>query len=115
MTGLPEMGGGQTVPSTVAGSSWLIGKRHNREPFSVLKLDSNASVSATPEMLADCGGGGCFAGSLSFVTPERGWLLSRESELDGTLLSTADGGATWSTIVPGVSAVNGVVLTPTPD
>lgn len=95
LAGLPESSIGQSISSTVVETTWIVAlvSHHMAEPIHVTLTKIGARrTDATAEAAF-----GYFEGAqLSFVTPSQGWLLSGGHRL----LSTDDGGATWTPIAP---------------
>ena len=85
LNGLPV---GNRVASTVLGSDWIIANLSNDTSPTLTTIASGATVTAG----SNAAPGHYGAVQLSFVTPTRGWVLLN----DGRVLSTIDGGASWS-------------------
>ena len=87
---------GQDISSTIVGSTWVTAAVSERmaEPtrITLAKIGAQARTRAT----ADAAPGYFEGARLSFVTHMQGWLLSGGHRL----LSTNDGGATWTLIAP---------------
>ena len=87
---------GQDISSTIVGSTWVTAAVSGRmaEPtrITLAKIGAQTRTRAT----ADAAPGYFEGARLSFVTPMQGWLLSGGHRL----LSTNDGGATWTLIAP---------------
>jgi photosystem II stability/assembly factor-like uncharacterized protein len=85
-------GGSQKVASTIADSTWITAAAsENTHQATVRKLQASSSViaTATTNILG-------LGSELSFANPMQGWVWGPDG-----LLSTEDGGATWTTITPG--------------
>ncbi len=81
------------MKSAVVGDIWLIAKVSNHRPI-LTALRAGARMQATIDPASHLSG--YFgANQMSFVTPTQGWVL-----VDAELLSTTDGGATWTDITP---------------
>jgi photosystem II stability/assembly factor-like uncharacterized protein len=93
LANLYRMPVGNFVPSTMAGSTWVTADVSDYTHPTLTTLKPGARIKATD---SSWGYYGTF--QLRFVTPAEGWLLLTDS--DGTLLSTADGGSTWTTANP---------------
>ena len=81
--------------SIVVGSDWIFATFGGRHPdlFKVgagatINIGANASDPGPPYSRAD---------EVSFATPAQGWAIVG----NGVLMSTTDGGATWTTLTPG--------------
>lgn len=94
LSGLEETAAGLRVQSAVVGDVWLIAKVSDHRP-TITALRAGARMRATIDPASHSSG---YFGvdQLSFVTPTRGWVLVDDAEL----LSTGDGGATWTDITP---------------
>ncbi len=79
------------VSSTIVDSAWLIA----RQPMYALPMVTTLHIGEWEYGIADFAAGYGSGLRMSFTSPARGWLLT-----DGALLSTQDGGATWSDITP---------------
>lgn len=99
ITGLPEGTVGWKLSSAVADSTWVVAKTRREKLPTLLKF--NKGLINAGSIASDCVQGmACLVNAqISFVTPMRGWLLKS----DGTLLSTADAGASWNTITPNLN------------
>jgi hypothetical protein len=86
---------GQMVTSTVADSTWIIPVTLRRSQPLLIQIPHGGRVVANGTT------GKLGNSTISFFSPTRGWVWSMG------LLSTTDGGATWTTITP--MATNGVV------
>ncbi len=96
LANLEEENTGQRLPSTVADSTWITGSRVSAHPPTLTALSAGARVRATVDPVSHRSG--YFqVRQLSFATPSRGWVIVG----DGGLLSTTDGGTTWTTLTPG--------------
>lgn len=98
LSNLAESSAGSSVESAVAGSTWVVPFAASGQPPTLLKLHPNDRTEAP----AHKSGGDFRRCSLSFLTPDEGWL-----NCSGKLSSTADGGATLTEITPRVR--NGVL------
>ena len=80
--------------STVVDSSWIFAAVSDHHPI-LTKLGAGERIDGS----AYASGGSSYqaAVGLSFVTPSQGWVIVG----DGNLLSTTDGGSTWTDITPG--------------
>lgn len=92
LTGLHEHSMGSKVASAVADSTWITGTAPGKKMPHLRKLDAGANVTDTTMPAPEASG----ILQMSFVSPSRGWLLTSET----TLLSTNDGGASWTDISP---------------
>ncbi len=91
---------GRTVLSTVVDSTWVIALTPGHLVFSRLGASAGTTEpNANPDLFRHG------ISALTFATPTQGWILTNE------LLSTADGGATWTKITPQPSGQR-VVLKP---
>ena len=81
------------MQSAVVGDIWLIAKVSDHRPI-LTALRAGARMRATIDPASHSSG---YFGvdQMSFVTPSQGWVL-----VDAELLSTTDGGATWTDITP---------------
>lgn len=93
LANLYRMPVGNFVPSTMAGSTWITADVSDYTHPTLTTLGPGARIKAID---SSWGYYGTF--QLKFVTPAEGWLLLTDS--DGTLLSTADGGSTWTAANP---------------
>ncbi|MGH7814008.1 MAG: hypothetical protein ACREQI_08405 [Candidatus Binataceae bacterium] len=91
---LDESSIGNRVPSTVAGSTWILPRTLMQKAPAITELRAGEQVSVK---FAGMYSGHFVDSDPSFVTPEEGWIKTYE----GRLLSTADGGAAWTDITPG--------------
>jgi photosystem II stability/assembly factor-like uncharacterized protein len=95
LANLEEATEGQRLPSTVADSTWITARASAHQP-TLTPLSVGTRVRATIDPVSH------FSGyfqvdQLSFTTATQGWLL----DISGNLLSTTDGGATWTSLLPG--------------
>jgi photosystem II stability/assembly factor-like uncharacterized protein len=81
--------------STLSGSNWIFAAVSNHHPV-LTQLGPGARIDATVEA-ATSSTRYAAARQVSFVTPTQGWVIVG----DGELLSTTDGGATWTNISSG--------------
>src|SRR6267378_8174970 len=86
-----EYGGRPTVVDT----AWLFITARDHRPMikrvgAGERIESRLNPTTSPIIYKDVGGA-------SFATPYQGWVIVG----DGNLLSTTDGGATWTDITPG--------------
>jgi photosystem II stability/assembly factor-like uncharacterized protein len=79
------------ISSTIAGSTWLIA----RQPFLGLPMVTILHPGEWENGLIQNEAGYDSGLRMHFTNPDRGWLL-----MDGALLATQDGGASWSDITP---------------
>ena len=96
LANLEEKAVGQRMPSTVADSTWITGNRVPAHAPTLTALSAGARVRASIDPVSH------FSGyfqvyQLSFATRTQGWIIVG----DGELRSTTDGGATWTTLLPG--------------
>jgi len=82
---------GEPIPSTIADDVWILSAGRNNSP----KL---TELKAGERIDAPVGWGYLMNQKLSFLTPDRGWLL----QFDGWLQATGDGGSSWTEITPGM-------------
>jgi photosystem II stability/assembly factor-like uncharacterized protein len=90
-----EVGSGGYGTPTVVDSAWVWLTVLDRRPL-VTTVSTGERIDATTnasKSVSRCR----TVGQLSFVTPMQGWIILG----DGTLVSTTDGGATWTTLKPG--------------
>ncbi len=80
----------ENIPSTVVGSTWIVAIGWGETP-TVVTIGSGVRRVAAAAAVAPRYN---HFGNLDFATPAEGWALMQ----DGSLESTTDGGATWSTI-----------------
>jgi photosystem II stability/assembly factor-like uncharacterized protein len=93
LSGLEETSEGHRVQSAVVGDTWLIAKVSDRRPvLTTLRAGARMRATIDPASHSSAYFG---ANQMSFVTPSQGWVL-----VDAELLSTTDGGATWTDITP---------------
>jgi photosystem II stability/assembly factor-like uncharacterized protein len=92
------------VLSEVEGSAWIVASHSLEGPPSLTTLSAGASLDISPHVnnsLASSYNNDVFCQvverglRLDFVTPSTGWIVLR-----GALLSTKDGGDTWTPITP---------------
>jgi photosystem II stability/assembly factor-like uncharacterized protein len=81
---------------TVIGSDWIFAMSSDHRPVLTrikqgARIDAKLKFAASASKYRQIG----FRDDLSFVTPNQGWVV------DKGLLSTTDGGATWTDITPG--------------
>jgi photosystem II stability/assembly factor-like uncharacterized protein len=79
------------ISSAVVDASWLIA----REPTYALPMITALHLGEWEYGIAEYAAGYRTDLHMSFISPTRGWLLT-----DGALLSTLDGGASWSDVTP---------------
>ncbi|MGH9615594.1 MAG: glycoside hydrolase domain-containing protein [Acidobacteriaceae bacterium] len=97
LSNLPESSMGQTVVSTVADNTWIIPFTPRGAQPKLLQLNPYDKAAAAGDLSS-----GYFGGHrITFATPTEGWLTSNRR-----LLSTTDGGATWTEITPGKHPTN---------
>ncbi len=95
LANLEEGSVGDRVPSTVVNSTWITVRVSAHRP-SLTALSAGGRVRANIDAVSHRSG--YFqVQQLSFVSPTQGWLL----DITSNLLSTTDGGVTWSTLLPG--------------
>jgi photosystem II stability/assembly factor-like uncharacterized protein len=93
LTGVQDQDQGETTASTVVNSVWITGRvLANRQP-QLATLGPGAGAVAAMEP----GPNDTKISQISFVTPRQGWVLTVYNKL----MSTNDGGATWTDITPG--------------
>ena len=96
VSNLSEISHGQLITSTIVDSTWITAAvaDHSSEPVHVRlsAIGAQGHINATTETAS----GYCQGARLSFATTAQGWLLTGYHRL----LSTSDGGATWTQIVP---------------
>jgi photosystem II stability/assembly factor-like uncharacterized protein len=90
LANLAESSEGERLPSTVADSAWIIFSGSSDEP-TLTKPGAGARVDARDLK------GYLTNAVLSFVSSTEGWIVVG----NGELLSTTDGGVTWTSITPG--------------
>jgi hypothetical protein len=94
---------GETVQSAVADSTWITAasfKDHGHPKLNTLSRGTrvNANIYDAHQLGFDAHQLGEWGTHLlSFVSPKQGWVIVG----DGYLMSTTDGGATWTNITPG--------------
>ena len=81
--------------SAVVESYWVFAAVSNHQPM-LTKVGAGDRIDVSADATAGRSGYGG-ADRLSFATPSQGWVIVG----DGDLLSTTDGGATWTTLLPG--------------
>jgi photosystem II stability/assembly factor-like uncharacterized protein len=93
LAGLEQTSEGHRVQSSIVGDVWLIAKVSNHRPI-ITALRAGARMRAAIDPASHSSG---YFGvdQISFITPSQGWVL-----VDAELLSTTDGGATWTDITP---------------
>jgi photosystem II stability/assembly factor-like uncharacterized protein len=84
---------GDFVATAMVGSSWIISNTAGDKDPTITSVANGATVEANPGAAPGYFG----ARQLSFVSRRRGWVLSK----DKRLLSTNDGGATWTELSTG--------------
>ena len=84
---------GDFVATAMAGSSWIISNTADHKDPTITSVANGATVEANPGAAPGYFG----AQQLSFVSPQRGWVLLKHERL----LSTADGGTTWTKLSTG--------------
>jgi photosystem II stability/assembly factor-like uncharacterized protein len=94
LSGLEETSEGHRVQSAVVGDIWLIARVSDHRPI-LTALRAGAIMRATIDAASHSSG---YFGvdQISFVTPSQGCVLVDAAEL----LSTSDGGATWTDVTP---------------
>jgi len=92
LTGLHEASQGAVVVSAMAGSTWITGRAPKGAMPQLTKLGPGASATDTTMPAPEESG----ISQMNFVTASQGWVVTFESKL----LSTNDGGATWTDITP---------------
>ena len=92
LTGLQEHSEGEKVESAVADSTWITARVPKNGLPQLTKLGPGASVTDTTMPAPEESG----VSQMSFATPSQGRVVTNESKL----LSTNDGGATWTDITP---------------
>lgn len=95
---LPEISYGQVIPATMAESSWIVAPTSHEGKANLTALSRDGIARS----LAQVSSG---VSKISFASVTQGWAI------DGTgrLLSTEDGGFTWSDITPGPARTNSYV------
>jgi photosystem II stability/assembly factor-like uncharacterized protein len=88
---LSNLAEGEVVATTVVDSTWVLPVAQQGVQPTLVRLHPNQRKTAP----AHKGSGDFRRCRPSFVTPDQGWLTC-----SGALSSTADGGATWTTITP---------------
>jgi photosystem II stability/assembly factor-like uncharacterized protein len=93
LSNLEETSEGHRVQSAIVGDIWLIAKVSDHRPI-ITTLRAGARMRATLDPASHSSG---YFGidQISFVTPSHGWVL-----VDAELLSTTDGGTTWTDVTP---------------
>jgi photosystem II stability/assembly factor-like uncharacterized protein len=92
LTGLQQHEMGARVVSAVADSTWFTGRVPKNGMPQLRKLGPGASATDNTMPAPETSG----VSEMSFATPRQGWVLT----FDGKLLSTNDGGASWTDITP---------------
>ncbi len=92
LTGLQEHQTGAKVVSTMADSTWITGRAPKDARPQLTKLGPGGSATDTTMPAPEASG----VSQMSFATASQGWVVTNESKL----LSTNDGGATWTDITP---------------
>ncbi len=85
----------QSSSSTVVDSNWIFATVSDHHPI-LTKLGAGETIDASARAATDASNYRS-VNDLSFVTSTQGWVIVG----DGDLLSTTDGGATWTDITPG--------------
>jgi hypothetical protein len=85
----------QYMSSTVVGSHWIFAAASEHHPV-FTKLGPGARIDASADAATSVSHYKV-ARQLSFATPTQAWAIVG----DGYLMSTTDGGATWTTLLPG--------------
>jgi photosystem II stability/assembly factor-like uncharacterized protein len=86
---LTEVSTGEVIPSTMAGSNWIVIAKPRSGGNKIESVARNSKV----KNLADIGSG---VSELSFLDGLRGWAIDGNSRL----ISTSDGGTTWAEVTP---------------
>ncbi len=97
---LSNLAEGETVRSTVAGSTWILPFAPLGSEPALVKLSPGGRTTAATHTSS----GAFNLCDLSFLTPDEGWM-----NCSSGLSSTVDGGATWTAIAP--RARNGILTT----
>jgi hypothetical protein len=97
LTNLEEAALGERVPFTLADSTWITARITDHKP-ALSALGPSARLRATVDA-ASRQSGYFLVDQLSFASATLGWIV-----VDGDLLSTTDGGGTWTDITPGRKA-----------
>jgi len=84
-----------SISSTVTDSTWIIPSGGSRHPR-LTEVGAGARIDASNHA-ASVFEGRRENAPLSFVSPTEGWIVVG----DGELISTTDGGATWTALTPG--------------
>jgi photosystem II stability/assembly factor-like uncharacterized protein len=92
LTGLREHQYGSTVVSTVTDSTWITGRAAKNGMPELSKLGPGANTTDLTMPAPEESG----ISKMSFVTEKQGWVVT----VYGRLLSTSDGGVTWTDITP---------------
>lgn len=95
VTNLDDSARIQYHSSTVVGSDWIFAASSGHRPV-LTRLDPSARIDASTDGAASRPRFKEIR-QISFVTPAQAWVVVG----DGDLLSTSDGGATWTTLTPG--------------
>jgi photosystem II stability/assembly factor-like uncharacterized protein len=93
LTGLQQAQQGARVHSVVVDSTWIAGRAPRRGLPQLSKLGPGASATDSTMPAPEASG----VSQMSFATASQGWVVT----VYGKLLSTNDGGATWTDITPG--------------
>jgi len=93
LAGLHEAQTGAVVVSAIVDSTWITGRVPKGGMPQLTKLGPGASATDTTMPAPEESG----VFQMSFATASQGWVVTNESKL----LSTNDGGATWTDITPG--------------
>jgi len=100
LTGLDDSSAGQAAVRTMGGSRWIVAKSMRKDDTgAVSRIETGQASSITSDSAATYFRGHELASVLSFVTAEKGWMISGS----GQLLSTSDGGTTWKEIYAGTT------------
>ncbi len=92
LTGVHEHQQGAVVVSAMADSTWITGRVPRHGTPQLTKLGPGASATDSTMPAPEESG----VSQMSFATPSQGRVVTNESKL----LSTNDGGATWTDITP---------------
>ena len=79
--------------SAIADSTWITGRAPGKSMPRLTKLGPGAKVTDTTMPAPEVSG----VSGMSFIAPNDGWVFT----FQGQLLSTNDGGASWTDITPG--------------
>lgn len=107
LTNLEEGSQGERLPSAVADSIWITARVSAYQP-ELTTLSAGSRLRASIARWSNSAGYSEVY-QLSFLTPKQGWIIQDSGHEgavlmrvgDGNLLSTTDGGATWTDITPG--------------